>query len=32
MIDLHRHDECSTVDGFVKSEELAAQAKKLCYT
>lgn len=32
MIDLHRHDECSTFDGFGKPEELAALAKKLGYT
>lgn len=29
MVDLHRHDECSTFDGFGKPEELAALAKKL---
>ncbi|MDD4804749.1 MAG: DNA polymerase III subunit alpha [Candidatus Pacebacteria bacterium] len=32
MIDLHRHDECSTFDGFGKSEELAAIAKELGHT
>lgn len=32
MVDLHRHDECSTFDGFGKSEELAAIAKKLGHT
>lgn len=32
MIDLHRHDECSTFDGFGKPEELAALAKKLGHT
>lgn len=32
MIDLHRHDECSTFDGFGKPEELAEQAVKLGYT
>lgn len=30
--DLHRHDECSTFDGFGKPEELAALAKKLGHT
>lgn len=30
--DLHRHDECSTFDGFGKPEELAALAKELGYT
>ena len=29
MVDLHRHDECSTFDGFGKPEELAALAKQL---
>ena len=28
-MDLHRHDECSTFDGFGKPEELAALAKQL---
>lgn len=32
MVDLHRHDECSTFDGFGKPEELAKLAKKLNYT
>ncbi len=32
MLDLHRHDECSTFDGFGKPEELAAIAKELGYT
>lgn len=32
MVDLHRHSECSTFDGFGKSEELAALAKKLGHT
>ena len=32
MVDLHRHDECSTFDGFGKPEELAALAKSLGYT
>lgn len=32
MIDLHRHDECSTFDGFGKSAELAEYAKELGYT
>lgn len=32
MVDLHRHDECSTFDGFGKPEELAAIAKKLGHT
>lgn len=32
MIDLHRHDECSTFDGFGKPEELAELAKKLGHT
>lgn len=32
MVDLHRHDECSTFDGFGKPEELAALAKKLGHT
>lgn len=30
--DLHRHDECSTFDGFGKPEELAKLAKELGYT
>ena len=30
--DLHRHDECSTFDGFGKPEELAVLAKKLGHT
>ena len=29
VVDLHRHSECSTFDGFGKPEELAALAKKL---
>ena len=32
MLDLHRHDECSTFDGFGKPEELAALAKELGHT
>lgn len=32
MVDLHRHDECSTFDGFGKPEELAAKAKELGHT
>lgn len=32
MLDLHRHDECSTFDGFGKPEELAELAKKLGHT
>lgn len=32
MVDLHRHDECSTFDGFGKPEELAALAKSLGHT
>lgn len=32
MIDLHRHDECSTFDGFGRPEELAEIAKELGYT
>lgn len=32
MIDLHRHDEYSTFDGFGKPEELAVIAKELGYT
>lgn len=32
MIDLHRHDECSTFDGFGRPEELAKIAKELGYT
>lgn len=32
MVDLHRHDECSTFDGFGRPEELAALAKQLGYT
>lgn len=32
MIDLHRHDECSSFDGFGKPEELAERAKELGYT
>ena len=32
VVDLHRHSECSTFDGFGKAEELAALAKKLGYT
>ena len=32
MVDLHRHDECSTFDGFGKPEELAALAKELGHT
>ena len=32
MVDLHRHSECSTFDGFGKPEELAALAKKLGHT
>lgn len=31
-MDLHRHDECSTFDGFGKPEELAALAKQLGHT
>ena len=32
MIDLHRHDECSTFDGFGKPSELAKIAKEIGYT
>ena len=32
MVDLHRHDECSSFDGFGKPEELAALAKELGHT
>ena len=32
MIDLHRHSECSTFDGFGKPEELVEIAKKLGHT
>ena len=32
MIDLHRHDECSTFDGFGKPAELAEYAKEIGYT
>lgn len=32
MLDLHRHDECSTFDGFGKPEELAIIAKNLGHT
>lgn len=32
MVDLHRHDECSTFDGFGKPEELATLAKQLGYS
>ena len=32
MVDLHRHDECSTFDGFGKPEELAVLAKELGHT
>ena len=32
MIDLHRHDEYSTFDGFGKPEELAELAKELGHT
>lgn len=32
MVDLHRHSECSTFDGFGKPEELATLAKKLGHT
>ncbi len=32
MVDLHRHDEYSTFDGFGKPKELAALAKELGYT
>lgn len=32
MIDLHRHDEFSTFDGFGKAEELAVLAKELGHT
>lgn len=32
MVDLHRHDEFSTFDGFGKATELAKLAKKLGYT
>lgn len=32
MVDLHRHDECSTFDGFGKPEELAAIAKEIGHT
>lgn len=32
MIDLHRHDEYSTFDGFGKPEELSKIAKELGYT
>lgn len=32
MVDLHRHDECSTFDGFGKPEELAVLAKSLGHT
>ena len=31
MFDLHRHDECSTFDGFGKASELAKLAKELGY-
>ena len=32
MIDVHRHDEYSTFDGYGKATELAAYAKELGYT
>ncbi len=32
MVDLHRHDEFSTFDGFGKASELAKYAKELGYT
>ena len=32
MFDLHRHDECSTFDGFGKPKELAIIAKELGHT
>lgn len=32
MVDLHRHSECSTFDGFGKPEELASLAKELGHT
>ena len=32
MVDLHRHDEFSTFDGFGKATELAKYAKELGYT
>ncbi len=32
MVDLHRHDECSTFDGFGRPEELAELAKELGHT
>lgn len=32
MIDLHRHSECSTFDGFGKPEELVEIAKRLGHT
>ena len=32
MVDLHRHDEYSTFDGFGKAKELAKLAKELGYT
>lgn len=32
MVDLHRHDEFSTFDGFGKAEELAKLAKELGHT
>lgn len=32
MVDLHRHDEFSTFDGFGKATETAARAKELGYT
>lgn len=32
MVDLHRHDECSTFDGFGKPIELATLAKELGHT
>ena len=32
MLDLHRHDEFSTFDGFGKATELAKLAKELGHT
>lgn len=32
MFDAHRHDECSTFDGFGKPDELAIHAKELGHT
>ena len=31
MLDLHRHDEFSTFDGFGKANEVVAYAKELGY-